>query len=189
MGGPGSTRWKGTVVHDVTERYARLCAHDLCLKPGTAGRIEDLGLGYIVPKPGDKIMLWGASGIHEAALTRTPCPHTGGQTIYFRCPGCGRRVAILYAREGTTFRCRHCWDLHYACQQERPRKRAERRLKKLFEKMGQPWLGRPAFPPDKKPKWMFARTFSRLRNKYITAALDFLSEMKIARSQGRGPAC
>jgi hypothetical protein len=41
--------------------------------------------------------------------------HLGGRRRWFQCPGCGRRVAILYLT-GTHFRCRMCGRLAYESQ-------------------------------------------------------------------------
>ena len=47
---------------------------------------------------------------------RTPCNY-GGHRTWFRCPRCGKRVALLYGA-GKLFLCRHCYDLAYGSQQE-----------------------------------------------------------------------
>lgn len=55
----------------------------------------------------------------------TPC-HLGGERQWLRCPGCKRRVALLYAN-GPKFLCRHCYRLAYTSQHEG-------RLDRLFRK-------------------------------------------------------
>ena len=53
----------------------------------------------------------------------------GNYRAWFLCPGCGRRVAILYG--GVTFACRHCYQLAYPCQRETTLDRATRRAEKI----------------------------------------------------------
>ncbi len=48
----------------------------------------------------------------------------GRERLWFLCPGCGRRVVILYG--GKYFRCRLCLGLVYGSQQVSPRDRALR---------------------------------------------------------------
>jgi len=47
--------------------------------------------------------------ITSVNLTYTPC-HFGGVRPWMLCPGCHRKVLILYAGS-TCFRCRHCFRL------------------------------------------------------------------------------
>jgi hypothetical protein len=49
--------------------------------------------------------------------------------------GCGRRVGKLYLSRGR-FLCRHCGQLAYASQRERPWRRATRRANKLWRRLG-----------------------------------------------------
>lgn len=51
-------------------------------------------------------------------LDRTPC-HYGGERVWFLCPGCGTRRAILYCVAGR-FHCRACHDLAYSSTRESP---------------------------------------------------------------------
>jgi hypothetical protein len=51
----------------------------------------------------------------------------GWKRPWFLCPGCGRRVAILYQRK--YFRCRHCLGLVYSSQKVTPSQRALSRIR------------------------------------------------------------
>ena len=50
----------------------------------------------------------------------------GWKRPWFLCPGCGKRVAILYQRK--YFRCRRCLGLVYSSQKVTPSQRALRRI-------------------------------------------------------------
>jgi hypothetical protein len=44
--------------------------------------------------------------------------HDGGRRWWFLCPGCRRRMGVLYLpRDRTGFRCRDCYGLRYPSQQ------------------------------------------------------------------------
>src|SRR5208283_282101 len=74
----------------------------------------------------------------------------GRERLWFRCPGCGRRVAILYGEK--YFRCRRCLGLVYRSQQVSPPDRARIRTQRNRMKLG----GSPSlvssFPP--RPRYM-----------------------------------
>jgi|HubBroStandDraft_6_1064221.scaffolds.fasta_scaffold894194_2 hypothetical protein len=53
----------------------------------------------------------------------------GWKRPWFLCPGCGRRVAILYQRK--YFRCRQCFGLVYASQKVTPSQRALSRIREI----------------------------------------------------------
>lgn len=91
-------------------------------------------------------------------LAWTPC-HLGGQRVWFLCPCCGRRVAILYG--GKSFTCRHCHQLAYASQRENRFYRALRRARKIQDRLG--WNGPCGW---EKPKGMHRRTFERLEQEH-----------------------
>lgn len=82
-------------------------------------------------------------------LARTPC-HLGSDRPWFVCPGCGRRVAILYLLQ--YFRCRACHYLSYTSQSgELDAARA--RLQSLRDMLG---------PGLTRPKRMRQATYERL---------------------------
>ena len=97
----------------------------------------------------------------RVTLDRTRCNY-GGERPWFVCPGCGRRVAVLACVWGY-FRCRTCQRLKYWSQLETDRDRAQRKVKKLRERLGEKeWL---------KPKGMHQKTFDRLWAKHNEAIL------------------
>lgn len=52
---------------------------------------------------------------YKTYLTTTPCNY-GGVRYWFVCPGCNKRVAVVYSHECDIFRCRHCVGLKYSSQ-------------------------------------------------------------------------
>lgn len=108
------------------------------------------------------------------ALTWTRC-HYGGERPWFRCPCCGRRVAILYS--GGIFACRHCYRLTYQCQRENLDDRLTRRIERIRERLG--W--EPGFLNGNgwKPKGMQWRTFYRLEAEHdvlVRRSLEWVAE-------------
>jgi hypothetical protein len=106
-------------------------------------------------------------------LERTPCAR-GGDRIWFRCPGCDRRVRALYLAPGADFfRCRHCHRLAYGSQQVAPDERHLMAIRTIQRRLGGdpqesfPWVSPP------KPKGMHWRTYERLH--------DALREHEMAR--------
>ncbi len=98
------------------------------------------------------------------AIDWTEC-HYGGTRPWFLCPGCGRRVAILYGckigRDGSklpirnrTLKCRQCHDLCYPSQHEEWDQRMRRRADNIWARIG----GRYG----NKPKRMHWRIYDRL---------------------------
>ncbi|MGO9534147.1 MAG: hypothetical protein ACLP2X_10960 [Syntrophobacteraceae bacterium] len=94
-------------------------------------------------------------------LDWTPCNY-GGRRPWFLCPGCGRRVGIL-AAAGELFLCRYCYRLKYWSQLGSDRDRAQRKVKKLRDRLGEKeWL---------KPKGMHQKTFDRLHSRLVEAEM------------------
>ncbi len=94
----------------------------------------------------------------------TEC-HYGGARPWFLCPGCGKRVAILYGLRiecdgsklpirNRTLKCRQCHDLAYPSQHEEWDQRMRRRANKTWARIG----GRCG----RKPKRIYWRTYNRL---------------------------
>lgn len=92
-------------------------------------------------------------------LVRTPC-YYGGHRVWFCCPRCERRVAVLYGA-GKLFGCRHCYDLTYASQQEYPGFRLLTKVQKIRERLGGSANMLEPFPD--KPKGMHWSTYWRWR--------------------------
>jgi hypothetical protein len=96
--------------------------------------------------------------VQELSFDWTSC-HYGGHRVWFRCPQCARRIAILYGA-GRYFLCRHCYNLTYSCQREGQIGRLIRKAQKLRKKLGS--SGNLAEPIWEKPKNMHNKTFFRL---------------------------
>jgi hypothetical protein len=94
----------------------------------------------------------------EIFFAWTPCNY-GGSQQWFLCPGCNRRVAVVYG--GKYFRCRHCHNLIYSSQQESESDRLMRKARKIRARLGA--SNNLAEPILFKPKNMHQKTFDRLR--------------------------
>ncbi len=127
MGGPYSSRWGMTVTRFTTEGLPRLdvrvLAREGMLRHGTSMVTWGNGATITLSIPTE-----AANEMHLAydvqtyrgrvipiqermRLTRTPCTF-GGTRVWFACPGCGARCAVLYALGGR-FQCRQCHHLAY----------------------------------------------------------------------------
>ncbi len=89
---------------------------------------------------------------------RTPCNY-GGARLWFLCPHCGKRVAVLYGA-GARFLCRHCYKLPYGSQNETYLDRMMRKVRKIQARLGA--SESPMEPIWEKPKGMHWNTFERL---------------------------
>lgn len=102
------------------------------------------------------------------SFSRSAC-NFGGERLWFLCPHCGRRVAVLYGADAR-FLCRHCYDLPYATQMTC-------RLGRLIDKKHK--LGYRIFEDYdgcgcQKRKGMHQKTFDRLYEQYwrLDLAID-----------------
>jgi hypothetical protein len=88
-------------------------------------------------------------------LAHTPC-HYGGTRPWFLCPGCGRRVAVLYLLH-SRFVCRRCGDVGYIVEHLSKEQRRQRREWRR-------WFRLCAMLPggERKPKRMRWRTYRRI---------------------------
>ncbi len=96
-------------------------------------------------------------------LDRTPC-HYGGERVWFRCPRCGRRVAVLYG-PGRLFLCRRCYGLAYESQREGAGGRAVSRMQAIRRRLG--GEAGLAYPFPEKPKGMHWQTYTKLLDEYL----------------------
>ena len=93
-----------------------------------------------------------------APLTYTPCNY-GNSRVWFRCPRCSKRVAILYVN--IQIACRTCQRLNYASQQQTKGMWQDRdRMNKIREKLNWPLYQDVLFRT--KPKGMHYKTFYHL---------------------------
>lgn len=178
MGGYGSgrrpTRNNGTVT-DMRRLDVRKMKREGCLESGRSGGWQWRRGGEVVASvcyeslPGALRLFYTVreSGReperldYRVGLEWTPCTY-GGARVWFRCPSCDRRVAILYG--GRVFACRQCQRLAYDCQRERPDDRVTRQADKLRERLG--WEPGVLNGAGRKPKWMRWRTYHRLEGRY-----------------------
>ena len=94
----------------------------------------------------------------EIFFTWTLCNY-GGRRQWFHCPGCYRRVAVVYG--GKYYRCRHCHNLTYSSQQESRPDRLRRKARKIRARLG---VSNNLIEPILfKPKNMHQKTFDHLR--------------------------
>lgn len=114
---------------------------------------QTASIGYSVA-PGALTLSYTMKG--EPIRQRVPILATGctygGRRRWFGCPGCGRRVAILYLRN-LGFACRKCNRIAYASQSEDALGRAWRKQSKAEAKLGKNW---------QRPKGMHRKTRERL---------------------------
>jgi hypothetical protein len=83
-------------------------------------------ISYVIVDEGQAIRLQyqraGGTGEVDERVAIARRPLTYGQRLFWLCPGCNRRAAILYYRAGWLtagrFRCRHCHGLTYRSCQE-----------------------------------------------------------------------
>jgi len=94
----------------------------------------------------------------EIFFTWTPCNY-GGRRPWLICPGCGRRVAVLYG--GKYYRCRHCRNLNYTSQHENKPDRLMRKARKIRKRLGA--SSNFFVHIHRKPKNMHYKTYERLK--------------------------
>lgn len=184
MGGLGSGEWfrygskKSTTDsrHDIDIRWMK---KNNRLRPGTTGSLswsrrgkETGSVGYRTEE--SRMILYyryrpyggEREQVEQTILfDRTPCNY-GGCRIWFFCPYCGKRVAVLYGA-GKYFLCRHCHNLAYASQQESRSSRLIRKAQKIRRRLNAP--GSIFEPILFKPKHMHRKTFDQLRNEAYRA--------------------
>lgn len=108
-------------------------------------------------------------------VVTTKCNY-GGVRVWWSCPQCSSRVAILYA--GKRFACRKCHGLTYTSQKETSENRAIRQAEKIRSRLG--WGAGIINGDGEKPKGMHWATFNKykLRHRqqvrYVFAALAAL---------------
>lgn len=147
MGGYGSSRWGMTVTCLSTEGLPRLDIRALAraggLVPGTTtiiwggaasmtaevplDALDVITLTYVVRTSTDE---WQSIS-DRIRVFRTPCTF-GGTRVWFACPGCATRRAILYGLGGY-FRCRACHNIVHASTRAIAGRRSRHRLALLKE--------------------------------------------------------
>lgn len=181
MGGYGSGRWgwhrAKTDTDGLLKLDVRWVARQGLIARGVAGSLAvawsrrgrpagDIAVRYDDRRPGEVVLDYRMregegeswSPVREAVpLDRTPCPY-GGERVWFLCPGCLARRAVLYG-VGGRFRCRACHDLAYSSTREGVAERHRRRADELRRRLDcEP--GPFSFPW--KPPRMRWRTYERI---------------------------
>ncbi|RYE70973.1 MAG: hypothetical protein EOO81_06930 [Oxalobacteraceae bacterium] len=95
-------------------------------------------------------------------IERTAC-HFGGSRPWFKCPGCTRRVAVVYG-VGDYFACRVCYELPYESQAENAGDRSWKKAEQLRKRLG--WPAGIANPELGRPKGMHMTTYRRIVLQY-----------------------
>lgn len=142
---------RSTLVEESLALDALELARSGLLRPGargdyvwTVGGTERASVSVAVE--GSKVWLNYRPGPGESpssyAVELTGSPTSfGGRRVWFFCPGCDRRVRILYLPPfGPQFLCRSCHGLTYQSQRERPSQfgRQLRELEKMKKKLEAP---------------------------------------------------
>ncbi len=171
MGGRGSGNWYRWDKKGTFEEYKRLDIRQICkrkllypgnlLSCGWSIKGEPSGDILVAVKEEHLLLIYKAreSGRdwknveQKVRIAWTKC-HYGGSHPWFKCPGCGKRIAVLVAA-GTYFLCRHCYNLNYSSQSETELDRMYRKARKIRARLGEEeWL---------KPKGMHQKTFDQIR--------------------------
>lgn len=100
----------------------------------------------------------------------------GRERLWFLCPGCGRRVAILFG--GKYFRCRRCLGLVYKSQQVSPPERALSRIQRNRTKLGGIPSLLASFPP--KPRYMRWSKYFRMMEEDKKVVSQYFDELEIS---------
>lgn len=136
----------------------------------TQARPDGLWVEWRTRAPGEST--WHAFN-RLLTLERTALHY--GSRVWWHCPRCDRRAALLYG--GRELACRTCWGANYRSQRETLEDRAARQANKLRRKLG--W--KPGILNDigGRPKGMHQKTYLRLLNEHARRselALGYLGE-------------
>jgi len=177
MGGIGSGNWyrwdKRTTTEEVHSVDIRYMKKQGLLKCNSAGTLSwsrgDEQTGWIRYQVyGSYLRLIYRSRSHgeewqnmdeRIYFQRTPC-HYGGERLWFSCPQCHKRIAVIYGH-GSRFLCRHCYDLPYTSQSESRLERMMRKARKIRRRLDADID--IDFPILEKPKGMHWKTYNRLK--------------------------
>jgi len=177
MGGLGSGRWyrwdKKTTEEEEPRIDVRYLRKEGLLKSKGIGTLtwscrgQETGSIKFRVEPERIVLIYCArsdggdwQSIEEPVrFDRTPC-HYGGERLWFLCPDCKHRVAVLYGA-GIRFLCRTCSKLPYGSQNETLQDRMIRKSQKIRRRLG---ASESLFEPIwQRPKGMHRKTFQRLR--------------------------
>lgn len=172
--GAGRPGWKGKAEHRTSLDVRRLQREGI-LTPGrwTGWQWSEDGkpyasIGMSVSGAGDRLTLsyrWTPHGGEPVdvecpiRLETTPCNY-GGVRVWFACPQCGWRCAVVYFG-GRVYACRRCLNLAYASQADDETGRTWRKQRKIERKLSG---GAGEWNRWQKPKGMHQKTFDKLRH-------------------------
>src|SRR3954447_23709331 len=179
MGGLGSGRPPSfpTTLDDLRAVDARYLRRHGMLEPGRGGTLRWSRAGRETGSIGlrcsgnaaflnYRVTSWRGTEAEDVEkrvpLVRTAQPF-GGERLWFACPGCGRRCAVLYG--GRRFCCRCCVGAPYGSQREAPHERLLRRVQAIRARLGGNEYASLALPFPPRPKRMRQATYRRLRAK------------------------
>lgn len=93
----------------------------------------------------------------------------GGERLWFTCPKCGKRIAIIYV--DSMVACRDCLGLRYQSEYEDDISRLQSKARKIFDRIGHDYV---------RPKGMRHKTYECLLSKAIELQIsqDKLIEAK-----------
>lgn len=194
MGGSGSGTWqarrRGTVEHARLALNVRALQRAGSLVPGRISEAKAGAYAFHVEASAEGVELVYRAGLagkelatirESVAVEWTPC-HYGGSRPWFNCPGCARRVALLYLHgDRLRFRCRKCLRLLYESQRESDADRARRCANKIRRRLRlNLW---PGEPEHGRPKGMHHTTYGRLLEE-----AESWDELSFALEMARGAA-
>lgn len=173
MGGFGSGRYprhgrKARCEDTCGLDVRKLAREGLCVPGETFSRVWRLNgervltRAFVTAEAGLQVV----APVEFLMFDRTPC-HYGGERVWFRCPGCDFRRALLYST-AAGFRCSACAGLTHRTQQENRGNRLIVKAKRLYERIGGGGVLLGSLTG--KPPGMHWRTFHRLETAAQAAA-------------------
>lgn len=111
---------------------------------------EVVQMGYTAGR--DAVTVFAGERHQVLPVMRTACNY-GGSRCWFGCPTCGRRVAILYWRNGAGLGCRSCHQVTYSTQAKGWLGRALHRQNKAVRRLDE---------GCSRPRGMHRSTYERL---------------------------
>lgn len=188
MGGFGSGNWsrwdRKTTTDDVPRLDIRALNKDgLLCTVGSVGSITWSYHGEISGSVGFRVLknslvlIYRNRNAHgkwqnmyePIKLDRTPC-NFGGNRYWFLCPGCNKRIAVLYG-SGPRFLCQPCSGVVYASKNESYIDRMMRKARKIRLRLG--GTDDLSLPIPDKPKFMHRDTYQRMVQKNLIASQTY----------------
>ncbi len=184
MGGHGSGRHFERSNRPYVEHSQRLCISDLNRDGFLMGNCSLLIKWYSgdnvqreaelsVSDDGSVIVCFGDHQLN-VGLTTTEC-HFGGYRYWWLCPLCERRCGVVYWEESGLV-CQQWVGLAYKSENESDIERLRRKIRKVGRKIGAP--DNLIEAPTVKPKYMRARTYVQLLQKYENLKVRLYSSIE-----------